>query len=136
MKFRFFNVSAFAPEQGQEALNRFCGQHRVVSVEKQFVGQGLESAWSICVTYLEGAAEQPHKEKGRGQKRATIDYREVLDAHDLKSKCASGALVGFVPEARRSGDPLRRFFYCPARLNPAWVRAQFSLTPEAGRNQQ
>lgn len=83
MKFQFFTVSAFAPEQGQEALNRFCGRHRVVSVDKQFVGQGLDSAWSVCVTYLEGPAELSNKGRVKGQRRETIDYREVLTPHDF-----------------------------------------------------
>ena len=50
MKYHFFTIAAQTPEPDQEALNQFCGQHRVVSVEKQFVAQGLDSFWSICVT--------------------------------------------------------------------------------------
>ncbi|MFZ4702941.1 MAG: HRDC domain-containing protein [Candidatus Methylumidiphilus sp.] len=82
MKLHFFTISSQAPEQGQEALNAFCAQHRVVSLEKQFVTQGLESFWSICVTSVEGAkAEQPY-DNANG-KRDRIDYKEILSAQDF-----------------------------------------------------
>ena len=80
MKWQFFTVDARAPEAGQEALNSFCARHRVVAVEKQFVPQGAESFWSICVTYQEGG------ESGAmpaNPKRDRLDYREVLSEPDF-----------------------------------------------------
>ncbi len=42
MKYHFFTITAQTPEPGQEALNPFCVQHRVVSVEKQFLVTNLQ----------------------------------------------------------------------------------------------
>ncbi len=80
MKFRFFTISAQSPETGQQALNAFCAEHRVVSVDKQFVAQGVESYWSICVCYTEGADSVRSALSG---KRDRVDYKEVLSESDF-----------------------------------------------------
>jgi superfamily II DNA helicase RecQ len=77
MKFHFFTISAQAPESGQEVLNLFCGQQRVVSVEKHFVAQGQDSFWSICVTTIDTAKSV------LGGKRDRIDYKETLSEQDF-----------------------------------------------------
>lgn len=80
MRFRFFAIPAQSPEAGQQALNGFCAEHRVVSVEKQFVAHGAESYWAICVCFVEGA------DAGRGApggKRDRVDYKEVLSEQDF-----------------------------------------------------
>ncbi|MCX7097074.1 MAG: HRDC domain-containing protein [Methylococcales bacterium] len=79
MKYRFFNINAQNPESGQEDLNTHCVQHRIVAVEKQFVAQGDNSFWSICVTSLD-SAEKPNP---TSNKRAAIDYREILNEQDF-----------------------------------------------------
>lgn len=43
MQFHFFMISAQFPEEGQQALNTFCAQHRVLTVEKHFVDLGAAS---------------------------------------------------------------------------------------------
>ena len=78
MKYHFFTIAAQTPEPGQEALNHFCGLHRVLSVEKQFVAQGQDSFWSICVTTIDGA-DKPVS----GGKRDRIDYKEILSEQDF-----------------------------------------------------
>jgi superfamily II DNA helicase RecQ len=80
MKFKFFNVLALDPESGQQALNAFCVQHRVVSFDKRFVAQGGESYWSICVYYTEG----PGSMRGAlNNRRDRVDYKEVLSEPDF-----------------------------------------------------
>jgi superfamily II DNA helicase RecQ len=81
MRFQFFTVSACGPEESQQALNAFCSQHRVMTVEKQFVALGAESYWSICVTYLEGGAAS--LASPAGNRRDRIDYKEVLGEQDF-----------------------------------------------------
>ena len=78
MRFGFFAIPAQTPGPGQEKLNAFCAGHRVVSVEKQFVAQGVDSFWSICVTYVDGT-ERP----ASGGRRERIDYKELLDERDF-----------------------------------------------------
>lgn len=79
MQFAFFTINSITPEQDQQMLNAFCAQHRIVSVEKQFIERGLDSFWSLCITYLVREAPQETK----SFKRDRIDYREVLNAEDF-----------------------------------------------------
>lgn len=81
MKFQFFSVSAQSPEESQQLLNSFCAQHRVLTVEKQFVDLGAESYWSICVTTIEGNTQGMSKLSDN--KRERIDYKEVLSERDF-----------------------------------------------------
>ncbi len=79
MPFAFFKVDAVTPDDGQKLLNTFCHQHRVVTVEKHLVSQGLESFWAICVTYI--TSDTPPQQ--RSSRRDRIDYREVLSPEDF-----------------------------------------------------
>jgi hypothetical protein len=49
MKFEFFSVPACSPEQGQQELNAFCGTHRIVSIEKQFVPNGEQNYYKKVI---------------------------------------------------------------------------------------
>lgn len=79
MNYHFFSIAAQNPDAGQQALNSFCGQHRVLAVEKQFVTQGDNSFWSICVTTIDGT----DKPNTASNKRDRVDYREVLNEQDF-----------------------------------------------------
>ncbi len=77
MKYRFFHIPALDSEAEETALNDFCARHRVASVEKSLVVNGLSSYWAVCVTYQDGTSKLPVVRKGR------IDYREVLNEADF-----------------------------------------------------
>jgi superfamily II DNA helicase RecQ len=77
MKFRFFKVSALDPDDAQEALNRFCSSHALISLDKQFVSWGQESYWAFCIQYSDGTARVIPTKKEK------IDYREVLSETDF-----------------------------------------------------
>ena len=81
MRLQFFSVSAQFPEESQQLLNSFCAQHRVLTVDKQFVDLGAESYWSICVSYIEGRVQSALKSADK--KRERIDYKEVLGERDF-----------------------------------------------------
>lgn len=68
-----FHRPAHGDMEAVEALNRFCGQHRIAAVEKQFVADGRNSFWSFCICYLH------RDENGDVAGKGKIDYREVLD---------------------------------------------------------
>ena len=79
MQYRFFSISARDPDTDQHDFNLFCNSHRILDVDKQFVDSGLNSYWSMCVTYIEG-------QQGPGKsvkKRQRIDYREHLSEQDF-----------------------------------------------------
>jgi superfamily II DNA helicase RecQ len=80
MKFQFFTFPAQAPEAGQQVLNRFCSEHRVLAVDRHFAADGGQSYWSVCVTYIEGAEALPGGPAGR---RERVDYRELLSPEDF-----------------------------------------------------
>jgi superfamily II DNA helicase RecQ len=80
MKLQFFTIPAKWPEDAQQALNTFCAQHRVMSMEKHFVALGSESYWSICVTFV--GINTPVV-MGVANRRDKIDYREVLGEQDF-----------------------------------------------------
>jgi superfamily II DNA helicase RecQ len=80
VKFRFFAIPARSPEAGEQALNAFCAERRVLSVEKELVADGGESYWAICVCYLEGADSV---RGALGGKRDRVDYKAVLSERDF-----------------------------------------------------
>jgi hypothetical protein len=75
MRFHFFTVEALAPAAGEAELNAFCAQHRIASVDKQFVAHGTHGCWLFCLTTVEGDAAERSSGAAR---RGRIDYREVL----------------------------------------------------------
>ena len=77
MKYHFTAIPATDPEEAQEALNRFCAQHRVISVDKQFVSNADRSYWAICVAYHDGRRGSAATPKSK------IDYREVLNEQEF-----------------------------------------------------
>lgn len=76
MQIRVFAVPAIG-STGDDDLNGFLRVHRIVSVDRQFVGDGPNSYWSVCVTYIDGAAPPPSASRKR------IDYRDVLNEEDF-----------------------------------------------------
>ena len=72
MKMQFFTIPIRDPQRATDELNAFLASHRVVHTERQFVVDGQNSVWSICVSYVEGEG-RPAPEK-----RRKVDYREIL----------------------------------------------------------
>jgi len=73
MHYRFFTIRALNPAEGAEQLNAFLAANAVLSVERQFVADGANSFWSVCVSV---AAVQAPAAK-TGSKRG-VDYRDIL----------------------------------------------------------
>ena len=57
-------------------------RHRLISTDRRFVERDEYCYWSICITYLE-AAPVSGKPVQSVNKRAQIDYREVLNEPDF-----------------------------------------------------
>lgn len=76
MALQFFFIRAIDSDAASEELNRFLANHRVLTVERQFVNDGLQSFWSICVDLLpHGISSHPTPAPN---KPARKDYRETL----------------------------------------------------------
>lgn len=80
MKWMFFCIPARQPGQAGEEMNRFCASRQVVSVDKEFVPDGANSFWSVCVGYRRsGAVATP----GKTGIKNKVDYKEVLNEADF-----------------------------------------------------
>lgn len=79
MKHKFFRISVIDAAENETKLNAFCAQHRITNVEKNFVADGSNSFWSICVTWLDnqGSIQVDNKRKNK------IDYKEILNDDDF-----------------------------------------------------
>jgi superfamily II DNA helicase RecQ len=76
MQLRFFLVPVAATDEAAAELNRFLASHRVLAVERQFIGDGPNSAWTICVSFDDsGATGTPRPGIG---KRGKVDFKDVL----------------------------------------------------------
>ena len=77
MLVRFFAIPIQGGDEAAEELNQFLGAHRIVAIDRQFVEDGPDSVWALCVTYVQ-ASNRPQTAK-----RGKIDYREVLSEPDF-----------------------------------------------------
>ena len=78
MQIRIFSIVVSDLDRGCEELNGFLRSHRIATVDREFVADGSNSFWSICVTYTEGQSPTPHTPA-----RKRIDYRDVLNESDF-----------------------------------------------------
>ena len=87
----------------------------MVHTERQFVADGANSLWSICVSYVEGEG-RPASEK-RQQK---IDYREVLPAAEFAVFAKLRALRKELAE--KEGLPAFALFNNEQLADMVWLR--------------
>ncbi len=78
----FFNIPVGSVAKAQSELNKFIGRHQVVSVEKEFVADGSNSFWSLCVTTT--SSQTVSLKSSTGNKRNLVDYKQVLSPEDFK----------------------------------------------------
>ena len=91
MEFRFFSIRAMDPGPCQDELNRLCAERRVVAVDRQFVADGQNSFWAVCVTIASDPEPLPAALTGRDQKHqrsngsgsSRVDYKEVLSKEEF-----------------------------------------------------
>ena len=77
----FFAIPALDAQAAQDELNQFLAQHRVVTIEKQWLVAGSDSHWAVCVTVAAGPGPLPAALKlpvSKGGRTDKVDYREVL----------------------------------------------------------
>jgi len=64
MRMAFFTIPAYDGDEASAALNQFLSSQRVIAVDRHFVQDGHNSAWSLCVSFVPA-----------GDARATIPAR-------------------------------------------------------------
>ncbi len=82
MQLKMFSVSALAPGEGAEEMNRFLRAHRVLSLEKRLVGLDAAAYWAVCIQYLERSVVGS-RAGGLENPRSKVDYKEVLNEEDF-----------------------------------------------------
>ncbi|MCP3883118.1 MAG: hypothetical protein GY701_32680 [Sulfitobacter sp.] len=78
MQLRFFTIPVHYGDEIAEELNRFLAGHRILAVDRSFVQDGANSAWSFCVSFEPTGNTRP-----QAGKRSKVDYREVLNEQDF-----------------------------------------------------
>lgn len=81
MKHKFFQVPVCDSLAAENELNMFVAQHRITHIDKQFVADGANSFWAICVTWLDSEGALIDK---IGKQKQKIDYKEVLTENDFQ----------------------------------------------------
>jgi superfamily II DNA helicase RecQ len=77
MSLRTFLIPVTDTGEACQSLNQFLRQVRVLSTERRFVDQGLQSFWSVVVDYLEAEPKTSH-ENVSSKYRNKVDYKEIL----------------------------------------------------------
>lgn len=88
------------PGDWEREMNGFLANHRVIDIRREFIAEGLNSVWAICVTYQETAPA--FTSQGR-EKTGRVDYREVLSEADFTVFARLRALRKSIAE--RDGVP-------------------------------
>ncbi len=78
MKYHFFHILAIDPQLETERLNNFLRDNPIHSIERQFVAEGNNSFWSICVVTLSQKAIGAKSQRSSSEKYSKIDYQEIL----------------------------------------------------------
>ena len=81
MQMAFFSVPARGDAGLQEDMNVFLRSHRVLTVHREFVGQGENAFWALAVEYLNGPVLSGGGATRGGKER--VDYKEVLSPADF-----------------------------------------------------
>ncbi len=79
MRYRFFTIPIHGGEGAEAELNRCLAETRVLTVDRQFVADGANSAWAVCLAVHDGDGRSPPATRRAGK----IDYKEVLSADDF-----------------------------------------------------
>ncbi len=80
MSYKFFTIPVFGSEAAEMELNRFLSSHRVISVEKDFIKEGLQGCWCFCIHYLESGSIAT----GASASQPRMDYKELLNDQDFQ----------------------------------------------------
>lgn len=77
MRYQLFTVRCADPGADAQRLNAFLAANPILSVDRQLIADGANSFWSFCIALAEPGSP-PDAASAKGQKRSSVDYREVL----------------------------------------------------------
>ena len=82
MQLRFFTIPIHGGGDIADELNRFLAGSRILSIDRQLVQDGANSAWAVCVGFESAGQGRPTSGNSLG-KQGKVDYREVLNEADF-----------------------------------------------------
>ena len=81
MALRFFIVPVRDSIAFEQELNGFLAGHKVVSIDRQLIDQGVNSVWAISVDYLSYASGETANNPNLSRSR--VDYKAILPAEEF-----------------------------------------------------
>lgn len=78
MQIEFFIIPVHGSEDETQRLNALLNSVRVLSVDREFVADGSNSFWSICVQH-----QPPSQRAAAVSKKPPVDYRDVLPPEEF-----------------------------------------------------
>lgn len=105
MQYKFLTIPYHNPEDSVAELNRFLAGHRILTVDRQFLPDGSNSAWALCVAFDSGAAGVTT--------RRTATTTWAFAASELRGGLDEPALNRFVTRA----------FAGPSGTHQNWTKA-------------
>lgn len=81
MGLRFFAVPVRDSSTCEQELNGFLAGHKVVSIERHLIDQGVNSFWAICVDYLSHAPGETAVSPNLSRSR--VDYKTILPPEEF-----------------------------------------------------
>ncbi len=80
MPYQFFTIPIHDDGSAAEMLNRFIQTHKIANERIEFVQDGPNSAWVVCVCYI----QKEHVQLAVEDKKPKVDYRELLSDEDFQ----------------------------------------------------
>ena len=65
----------------EQELNGFLARHKVVSIDRHLIDQGVNSFWAICVDYL--TMRLARRAHNLNLARSRVDYKAILPAEEF-----------------------------------------------------
>jgi len=82
MSLKFFVVPVHHSIASEEELNGFLASHKILSIDRQLVDQGVNSFWAICVDYL--ASTRQETGQNPNLSRSRVDYKTILPPEEFE----------------------------------------------------
>jgi len=81
MALRFFTIPVNDAAPFEQELNGFLARHRVVSIDRRLIDQGVNSFWAICIDYLSHGTGETRDSLNLSRSR--VDYKAILPAEEF-----------------------------------------------------
>jgi len=82
MALRFFVVPVHDSASAEQELNHFVASHKVLSIDRELIDQGMNSFWAICVDFLNSTVVENTGVSNLSRSR--VGYKTILPADEFE----------------------------------------------------